>query len=634
MPIKGCWEINQDLLFIHLSDGNIITPSAEMIFEVFFNVQQPEFPFQLDDLNKLGILPSRYPMELEGRITVTDESGDISLKFSVSAIRNEINIIIDNFLERDADHIIHDGIWYPFVSGSMDLFKRVLNEIGVLSNGIINLRQYSLLISQKTIPVKDLTMKIADAKSMSRKISDPGLALNFVGDLYPYQTHGYRWLLMILRNKLGCVLADDMGLGKTIQVIAVLTKGQRENYPDLIICPATLITNWIRELKKFTKDLVLLIHRGPERTGFPAFIKNVNIVITSYDTALRDYQLLKMINWNTIVLDEAQAIKNPDALRTQAIKKISRNSLIAMTGTPFENKLMDLWSIMDMANPGILGPKEVFEKNYDNNLKSAGTLEPIISPFILRRTVDEVSIQLPEKIDIPQVLTMSNITAKGYEQLRKKIITKYGMNAGFVSLTYLRMFCTHPLLIDDNLDDMNLESFEKYTRLIEILEEIFNNNRKVLVFTSFRKMIDLMMCDFSRRYGVFCGRIDGGVPVEDRQNIVDIFSEIDRPGVLILNTKAGGTGLNITAANYVIHYNPEWNPATEDQATGRSFRHGQSRTVFVHKLFYENSIEEVIQERLERKREMAVAAVKGVDGFEDDKLDIIRALNASPLKTK
>ena len=435
---------------------------------------------------------------------------------------------------------------------------------------------------------------------------------------------------MMVRNNLGCILADEMGLGKTIQVIAVLMKERMLNKPDLIICPATLITNWIREFKKFTTGIKILPHRGYERTGFPSILEGVDIVITSYDTALRDIQLLKMVDWKTIILDEAQAIKNPEALRSISIKQLSRDSVIAMTGTPLENRLLDLWSICDMAIPGLLGTRSDFDILFGDDRASALRFEALVSPVMLRRTVDEVAEDLPEKIDIPQVLTMSPSSSDLYEVVRKESRDNYDHGGGLASLVYLRMFCCHPLLVDAGHASRILESSEKYQRFNEILEEIFENNQKALIFTSFTRMIDLMIHDIKQRYNVFCQRIDGRVSVSERLNIVDEFSSYSGPAVLVLNPRAGGTGLNITAANHVIHYNPEWNPAIEDQATARAHRLGQERPVMVHRLYFENTIEEVIEERLTRKRQLANYAVVGVDGSDDNKMDILKALRISP----
>lgn len=634
MSFSGRWSIKQNTLALELPDGNIHIPEAEEVFSMLFG-RSDEHAKTLLITNTLedafhGLKPSRYPLNLEGRINSRNNGGEFLLLFSVWATRLAIEVPINDFFERSADHIIHDGIWYPFAKGDFELFKKVYSTIEIEKSGIINLKQYLELLRQKDVPIKDLTEHQTDSSVWSAKLQNPGHSPSFIGKLYPYQEQGFRWLAMILENNLGCILADEMGLGKTIQVIAVLSRVKKKGSPFLIICPTTLITNWFREFKRFAPDIKILPHRGPDRTGFPSVLRKSDVVLTSYETALRDINLFKMIEWNVLVLDEAQAIKNPEAKRTVAIKQIPRRSAIAMTGTPVENRLMDLWSISDLSIPGILGTKHEFEMQFSDDKVSASRLEPLISPVLLRRTVEEVANDLPEKIDIPQPMTMENEMVDLYEQIRQESMDHYGKAGGLASLTHLRMFCTHPLLLEVGSRKTDLEISEKYKRLIEILEEIFLNQRKTLIFTSFTDMIDILVNDIHSRFGVYCERIDGHVAINERQFIVDEFSNIAGSGALILNPRAGGTGLNITAANHVIHYNPEWNPAIEDQATARAYRRGQTRPVTIHRLFYENTIEEIIEERLTRKRKLSKVAVVGVDGSDDDEMDILKALRISP----
>ncbi|MBI9046670.1 MAG: DEAD/DEAH box helicase [Anaerolineaceae bacterium] len=634
MALTRKWTIEENTLALELFNGEIQVLSAEEIFSVLFGkslinddnmiiTNSPEDAYP-------SLKSSRYPLNLEGRITINLLEDKAVILFSIWATRLGIEVMIYDFLERNADHIIHNGKWYPFFRSDFEAFKKVFSIYEIGKSGIINLRQYLGLLRQTEFPIKDLTENQTDSKSWSTKLENPGCSTGFIGELYPYQEQGFRWMTMIVENNLGCILADEMGLGKTVQVIAVLSRVKKQDDPDLIICPTTLITNWFRELRKFSPDMTVLTHKGSERTGFPSVLNKYDVVITSYETALRDLNLLKMIEWNVMVLDEAQAIKNPEAKRTIAIKQIPRNSTIAMTGTPIENCLMDLWSISDLTVSGILGTKQEFQRDFTDDQESASRLEPLISPILLRRTVDEVANDLPDKIDIPQILTMEDEMVDWYEQIREQSLEQYGAAGGLAALIYLRMFCTHPLLVNTGNRILDLEASEKYQRLIDILGEIFLNQRKTLIFTSFTKMIDLLEKDINNRFGVYCGRIDGKVAINERQLTVDEFSDIAGPGVLILNPRAGGTGLNITTANHVIHFNPEWNPAIEDQATARVYRRGQTRPVTVHRLFYENSIEEIIEERLIRKRKLSKAAIVGVDGADEDEMDILKALRISP----
>jgi len=456
------------------------------------------------------------------------------------------------------------------------------------------------------------------------------LPSGFSATLYPYQADGVRWLRRIADEGLGCFLADEMGLGKTVQVIAILAaESEAKRTPSLVVCPATLLENWRRELRKFAPRLQVRLHRGNDRTGFPSTLRPYDIVLTTYDTAIRDLPLLKMIPWNAVILDEAQAIKTPDAQRSKATKEIPRRISIAMTGTPVENRLRDLWSIMDFAVPGFLGDLSTFEATYSDSVADAARLEPIVSPLMLRRRVATVATDLPPRIDIPHPVELSAESAAEYDAIRQQIVAEYGAAANLVAVIKLRLFCTHPFLVNDARGDP-LPHSTKYARLTELLEEITSREDKTLIFTSFTEMADILAADLPRRLRIPCTVIDGRTPVSERQTTVDSFQDAAGGAVLVLNPRAAGVGLNITAASHVIHYNLEWNPAVEDQATARAYRRGQDKPVTVHRLFYANTIEEVIDQRLARKRDIADEAVVGVKGADNDLADILRAIELSP----
>src|SRR5690606_12392163 len=305
-----------------------------------------------------------------------------------------------------------------------------------------------------------------------------------------------------------------------------------------------------------------------------------------------------------------------------------RNVSIAVTGTPVENRLEDLWSLSDFAVPGYLGDRKTFLAAFEDNPHDARRIAELMGPFILRRRVHQVARDLPERIDVPQPLEFPPWLAQEYEQVRQQIATEYGRNAGFAGLVRLRQFCVHPFLLEGLSGDPAIFS-PKYARLIEILEELQGNREKALVFTSFVGMIDLLVHDIPRRLGVSCMGIDGRTRVEERQEIVDRFADATESEFLVLNPYAGGTGLNITAANHVIHLHPEWNPATQEQASARAYRRGQERPVTVHLLYYVDTVEQVMVERMERKRLLADAAVP-VEDPDADRVDIARALLLTP----
>ena len=511
----------------------------------------------------------------------------------------------------------------------MEVAAKCLARFGISRGGPLTLRQYVGLrgVPSEMIRFDDPPLPTPNG-SRAPECSLPG---TFKATLYPYQADGVRWLSYIAAEGLGCLLGDEMGLGKTLQVIALLARETAEGrIPALVIAPATLIENWRRELARFAPSLRAAIHRGQGRTGFPSLLRSYDVVLTTYDTAMRDLPLLKMIEWNVVILDEAQAIKTPGARRTAAVKEIPRRIAIAVTGTPVENRLRDLWSIMDFAVPGFLGVLSDFERSYTDSIADASRLEPIVTPLLLRRLVANVAADLPPRIDIPQPIELSNEAAAEYDAIRQDIAAEYGSAATLVSVTKLRLFCTHPFLVSGVRGDPR-EHSTKYARLLELLEEIIAGGEKTLIFTSFTEMTDILVSDIARRFGVPCGFIDGRTSVQDRQPAVDDFQNTLGPAVLVLNPKAAGVGLNITAASHVVHYNLEWNPAVEDQATARAYRRGQTKPVTVHRLFHANTIEEVIDQRVTRKRVLAGEAVIGVQGAEDDVADILKAIELSPI---
>ena len=291
---------------------------------------------------------------------------------------------------------------------------------------------------------------------------------------------------------------------------------------------------------------------------------------------------------------------------------------------------MDIWSIADFAIPSLLGSRKEFEHNFPDSIDNASTLEPILTPIMLRRRVAEVAKDLPERIDIPQPLELDRVSAEIYEELRHEAADNG--KPSFATLVRLRMFCTHPWLLDRSIGTGTASSCSpKLDRLLEILDEIISNKGKALLFTSFQKSIDLLTNEIERYFGIPTRYIDGRVPVDKRQPIIDAFSSSDQSALLILNPHAAGTGLNITAANHVIHFNLEWNPAVEDQASARAYRRGQKYPVTVHRMFYINTVEDIINDRMERKRDLASAAVIGTDGRSAEMEDIMAALRVSPV---
>jgi len=627
---EGDWVVRNSILQF-CGDGNEATiPRADDIYGSVFEgseIENESGKKITSPKDATALTFSRYPLRVSLRII--NSLGDrLGIRLALIGQHRNTEYDISELLIQPVDHITKNGRWFPVRSDRMESIRTRLQRLSIEDGRTLTLRQYLELIhgADENLDIED---KAEGIQLESNEIQTP----LFEGTLYPYQKDGFRWLNLIAEEHIGGILADEMGLGKTVQVIALFAREKaRGERPFLVIAPATLLENWRREIAKFAPKLSAYIHRGPDRTGFPSYLREQDVVLVSYGTVIRDKFLLEMIDWRTVVLDEAQAIKNPEAKRTEAVKKLPRDISIAMTGTPVENRLTDLWSITDFALPGYLGSLDEFENRFPSNEEGASKLEPIVSPVMMRRRVAQVADDLPDRIDVPQVVNMDAAASKEYEDIRKRTKREYESNAGLVALNRLRMFCTHPFLMNERNGDPARYS-AKYRRLVEILEEIFDNGRKALIFTSFLKMSDLLAEDLCERFEVYLNQIDGRTDQEKRHPIIDDFSSTDQPAVLILNPRAAGTGLNITAANHVIHYNLEWNPAVEDQASARAHRRGQDLPVTIHRLYYADTVEDVMNDRLHRKRDVAEAALIGAEGEtkEDDYRDLMEALRRSPI---
>ena len=442
--------------------------------------------------------------------------------------------------------------------------------------------------------------------------------------LYPYQARGVEWMLDTIRHTGGLVLADEMGLGKTIQIISLLlSERPTETSPALIVCPTTLIANWRSEVLRFGPELSIMIHRGANRTGISSGLQRSQVVITTYDTIVNDQTIFRGIPWSWLICDEAQAVKNPASKRRISMASIPRQRTIPMTGTPVETSLLDLWSLVDLAVPGLLGSQDQFEQAFPNDEVSARNLSKITGPIILRRRIADVADDLPDRIEIDVPLELGEKLASAYMRVLYETIEKYPTAGALVATGQLQQFCAHPWLrattalgADDADEDLPLGRTPniplltpKMVQTVTLLEEAFSVGRKVLVFAIFNRCGDLIREACSDLPNAYWASINGSTPQEDRQQIVDEFSSYEGPGCLILNPKAAGTGLNITAATVVIHYTQVWNPALELQASARAHRRGQTEPVYIYRLYYEDTVERVMIDRAAWRREMGNEAV-------------------------
>lgn len=622
--MNGTWIASKDGLKLRLQSDALLSPSAMEVYRVVFSgataIQENSVHSPAIDLPGLNF--SRVPAE--PAIHVSSVDGYIHVAVGVKA--GEHFEPLADF----RDQVIVSECWYPVQKEAFETLTAWVSSLDGLSEGTKG--TLATLISLRTR--QDLPGVLIDTVDASAGRGITASADSITGlqaSLYPYQVEGVSFLRLIAEQGVGCILADEMGLGKTLQVIAVLLNEKNNaRGPSLVVAPATLLENWRRELGTFAPNLSVLIHAGSDRPGIVSRFGQVDVVVVSYETAIRDEPLLSSLDWNILALDEAQNIKNPEAQRAAVVKRLPRRVSIAITGTPLENHVQDLWSLTDFVLPGLLGDLVAFRAQYRDEVEDAVKLGELVAPVILRRRVLEVAKDLPEKIEIPQPLLMPPSLAKAYEGLRLQTLNEYGPAGGLVATSKLRMLCAHPSLVGLS-DSPSLDDMPKMDRLFEILEEVFAAGERALVFSTYQAIADLLKQELERRYpNGFFAVIDGRVPVVDRQPIIDSFFSSGTFGALLLNPKAAGAGLNITAANHVIHFNPEWNPALTDQATARAYRRKQTRPVTVHYLYFLGTVEEVIVDRAAFKRELAGEAVTGHEGNVEP-LDIARALQVSPL---
>jgi SNF2 family DNA or RNA helicase len=459
---------------------------------------------------------------------------------------------------------------------------------------------------------------------------------SFHGKLRPYQKHGLSWLSFLGRWNLGACLADDMGLGKTIQVLALLLHleeiGELDR-PVLLICPTSVVSNWRKEAERFAPTLRVLIHHGQERHEGERFQREAgrhHIVVSTYSLVHRDLERLSGVEWAGLVLDEAQNIKNPQAKQTRALRRLVAPRRMALTGTPVENRLSELWSIMEFLNPGYLGSEAAFRRRYALPIEryrdptATAELRKLVEPFVLRRVKTDPTVikDLPSKNEMKVYCNLTQEQATLYQAVVSESLEKIEASEGIgrkgevlAALTRLKQICNHPAHF--LADGSSLPSRSgKLTRLTEMLEELLAEGDRALVFTQYAEMGKLIQRHLRESLSVDVLFLHGAVPASERERLIGAFQE-DREGppVFVLSLKAGGFGLNLTEARHVFHYDRWWNPAVEDQATDRAFRIGQKRSVAVYKFICAGTVEERVDELAERKKELAEAVIQSGEGF-------------------
>ena len=566
-------------------------------------------------------------------------SSFIDFEWKLSINSQEITVEEFNQIIREKSSLyLVNGQW---VSLDLIAFKRLqkllqkAKENGISAHDLLK-QNVTRESDQEEDPEETIEIKYDFDKSLDKfftsliensDIPQSTVPTDFIGELRPYQINGMSWMLFLREQGFGCCLADEMGLGKTIQLIAYLIAVKErtinsQKTPSLIVCPTSVIGNWQKELQRFAPILRVKIHNGPNRPKQSKFIEeyqDVDVVLTNFGLLSPDESEFLSLDWNTIALDEAQNIKNPNTKQSRTARKLKANHYIAMTGTPIENRLYELWTIFDFINKGYLNSLSSFEKNFcykiekEKDKNQLALLKKIIHPFLLRRTKkdEKVALNLPDKLEQLEFVPLSLEQTTMYEDIvtrtLEKIESKNGIErAGLVlqMITRLKQVCNHPvLIIKEDKAHFSKHHSSKLEKLFDLVDSIREQDESVLIFTQFAEMGEIIKTALESKYGYYIPFIRGSVSRKNREISIENFQNGENP-ILLLTLKTGGTGLNLTAANHVIHFDRWWNPAVENQATDRVHRIGQSKFVHVHKLITVGTLEEKINEVLEKKQSL------------------------------
>lgn len=544
-----------------------------------------------------------------------------------------------------------------------DLLEQEMVESGAASEDELdNPKAFARIQIELNRQWKQMIKQLSD----SHEIPEQPVPAGLNGELRPYQQLGMSWLWFLRQYGFGACLADDMGLGKTVQLISYLLKvkegdvvpdttsyvnqvpdtksdtkkGHRKNKKDgeatsvpapvpvkvptkaaLIICPTSVLGNWQKELERFAPEMKVYLHYGSNRMKEEAFAekaKDVDVVLTSYGLSHLDSSEFQSLIWSTIAIDEAQNIKNAQTKQSKAVRQLRGRHHIALTGTPMENRLSELWSIFDFTNHGYLGSLGQFQKRYvipiekDEKKEKVQQLQGLIRPFLLRRTKkdEEVALNLPDKQEQKEYCPLTTEQASLYEQLIHDTFAEIEKLTGFERkglilqmLSRLKQLCNHPALYlkENGATRHLLDRSNKLEKLVELVDAVLEQGESCLIFTQYIEMGEMIRTTLKKKFGVEVPFLNGSVPKTQRDSMIERFQNQEFP-VFLLSLKAGGTGLNLTAANHVIHYDRWWNPAVENQATDRAYRIGQQRFVHVHKLICTGTLEEKIDAMLEKKQ--------------------------------
>ena len=613
-------------------DGAIFMEEEEKIFDFIYNIiprlQEHCDIYYSENFKNLKLRDSSY---LSGGIRLSDTLDMLEFDFEIDGIdKGELDKVFKALKEKKKYYRLKDGSFLPLDNTELENMGNMIEYLNIskadFEKDIISIPKFRTMYLDKYLKEKrlDFIRKNVNFKKLVRDINEPEdikyeIPVEVEGILRDYQKFGFKWLKTLSRYGFGGILADDMGLGKTLQVIAFLLSEKKEKgtVPSIVIVPTSLVYNWEAEVEKFAVDLKVLVVAGSkeERKRLMEDMADYDIIITSYPLIRRDIELYQDFNFRYCILDEAQHIKNHNSLNAKSVKSIKASNYFALTGTPMENSLIELWSIFDFLMPGYLLSNRKFTERYEKPIfreqdsEALKDLNDHIKPFILRRVKKDVLKELPDKIEQKIVVDMTKEQKKIYLAYLKAIkgeieeeISHKGFNKSHIKilagLTRLRQICCHPGMF---IEDYTGES-GKLDSLKEILKDAIEGGHRILLFSQFTSMLNIirnMLEDNDIQYMY----LDGSTDIKERGKLVKDFNK-GVGDVFLISLKAGGTGLNLTGADMVIHFDPWWNPAVEDQATDRAHRIGQENKVQVIKLITKGTIEEKIFQLQEKKKEM------------------------------
>lgn len=640
---ESCFDFMDSLHFEPYKDFFLLKKDAD-IFEFLtkdiYSLNEKYEVFHSDDLKNFKVAGNS---PIHTAIHFNDEIKLLEVNVTYEAVpKDELKEFFEALKQKKKYHRLKDGSFVNLNGTDVEQVAQLLERLDVEEHhidesGAINLPTYSAMYLdkiiddfdniqyEKTKEYEELLENICQPKQVKIEVPD-----SITAQLRPYQVVGYKWLYTLAQNRLGGILADDMGLGKTLQTITYITSCMKEEKEAifLVVSPTSLIFNWQEEFEKFAPSVSAVIVEGTpdERMEQIAHAHDYNVVITSYPLIRRDVEHYVKHQFHTMFIDEAQFIKNPGSQNAKSVKQIRANHKFALTGTPIENSLSELWSLFDFIMPDYLYSHSKFIERFEKPIVKDGSKDVLedlgkhIEPFILRRMKKEVLTELPDKIESKMMAEMTQEQEKVYQAYLQNIrqeltdeISKNGVEKSrmqiLAALTRLRQICCHPSTFIENYDGES----GKLKLLLQIINEILENGHRILIFSQFTSMLEIIAEELkSQEIEYFY--LSGNTKVHERKDYVTRFNA-GEGSVFLISLKAGGTGLNLVGADVVIHYDPWWNPAVEEQATDRVYRIGQKKSVQVIRLLTKNTIEEKIDKLQKRKKELSDSVIKSKEVF-------------------